>query len=148
MPRWPAGGRATCESCASIDVRRWHRERRLQPGQFFSCSWSYGGAPSGAISVRSDADAVVLVYRARGLLTEWEDIEQRVPITWTACHFGGQRPWFVCSVYRNGHIADAVLRCCTRAVSYLPAAGVTVWLMQANKKRRYTAAWAVRKRSG
>ena len=21
-------------------------------------------------------------------------VEQRVPITWTACHFGGQRPWF------------------------------------------------------
>ena len=21
-------------------------------------------------------------------------VEQRVPITWTACHFGGQCPWF------------------------------------------------------
>jgi hypothetical protein len=64
---------------------------------------SYGGQPSGGIRVRSEASAVVLLYRARSLpADEWEGVEQRVPITWTACHFGGQRSWFVCPVYRNG----------------------------------------------
>jgi hypothetical protein len=43
------------------------------------------------------------MYRSRSWgATEWKSVEQRVPITWTACHFGGQRPWFVCSVYSEG----------------------------------------------
>ncbi len=42
--------------------------------------------------------------------------EQRVPITWTACHLGGKRPWFVCSVYSNG-------RYCGRRAAVLYGAG-------------------------
>jgi hypothetical protein len=42
MARPAYGGRTTCESCTSIDVRRWHREGRLQAGQYFSQSWSLG----------------------------------------------------------------------------------------------------------
>jgi hypothetical protein len=26
-----------------------------------------------------------------------KSVEQRVPLVWTRCHFGGQRPWFRCS---------------------------------------------------
>jgi hypothetical protein len=64
-----------------------------------------------------EADAVVLIYRVRSLLTaEWKSVEQRVPITWTNCHFGGRRPWFVCSVRANG-------RYCGRRVAVLYGAG-------------------------
>ena len=117
MARWPIGARDTCESCKSIDVRRWHREGHLSEGQYFSWSWTCGGEPSGTIGVRTKGDAVVLTYRARNLLaTEWKSIEQRVPITWTNCHLGGCRPWFVCSVSANG-------RYCGRRVAVLYAAG-------------------------
>jgi hypothetical protein len=96
--RPPHGGSLTCECCISIDVRRWHREGRLQAGQYFSCSWTRGGEPSGSISVRLEAGAVVLIYRSQSRgANEWKSIQQRVPITWTDCHFGGKRPWFLCS---------------------------------------------------
>jgi hypothetical protein len=102
MARPAYGGRTTCESCIAIDVRRWHREGLLRAGQYFSCSWTRGGEPSGKINVRTECDAVVLSYRARNSgASEWKSIEQRVPIAWTGCHFGGRRPWFVCSVYSN-----------------------------------------------
>jgi hypothetical protein len=117
MARPAYGGRATCESCASVDVRRWHREGRLRAGRYFSCSWTCGGEPSGSINVRAECDAVVLIYRAQSWgSSEWKSIEQRVPITWTACHLGGQRPWFVCSVYSGG-------RYCGRRVAVLYGAG-------------------------
>ena len=29
-------------------------------------------------------------------------VSQRVPLTWTSCHFGGRRPWFICNVYADG----------------------------------------------
>jgi hypothetical protein len=117
MARSAYGGRATCESCTSIDARRWHREGRLRAGQHFSCSWTCGGEPSGSINVRTERDAVVLVYRSRSWgATKWKSVEQRVPITWTACHFGGRRPWFLCSVYSGG-------RCCGRRVAVLYGGG-------------------------
>jgi hypothetical protein len=113
MARPYGSGRATCEACISIDVRRWHREGRLHAPQYFSWSWTRGGEPSGNINVRVEPDAVVLIYRARRYGdAEWKSIEQRVPITWTACHLGGHRPWFACSVYARG-------RYCGRRVARL-----------------------------
>ena len=47
---------------------------------------------------------------------EWKSVQQRVPIRLTACHLGGQRPWFVCSVYSNG-------RYCGRRSAILNGAG-------------------------
>jgi hypothetical protein len=60
---------------------------------------------------------VVLMYQARSFLAAgWKFIEQRVPITWTPCHLGGRRPWFICSVRTNGQY-------CGRRVAVLYAAG-------------------------
>jgi hypothetical protein len=107
------GWRPTCEGYASIDVRRWHREGWLHAGQCFTYSWTCGGEPSGAISVNTEADAVHLVFRARRSEdTKWKSVEQRVPITWTACHLGGRRAWFRCAV-------DSAGRYCGRRVALL-----------------------------
>jgi hypothetical protein len=115
MARPAYGGRTTCESCRSIDVRRWHREDRLRAGQSFSCSWTRRGQPSGSISVRTESDGVVLIYRPHSRVVESKLIEQRVPIVWTSCHFGGRRPWFVCSDYSG--------RYCGRQIAVLYDAG-------------------------
>jgi hypothetical protein len=112
VARWPFGSRDTCESCKSIDVRRWQRQGFLREGEGLRCD-----ELTGNIRVRTERDAVVLSYRVRGLLDAvWKSIEQRVPLTWTACHFGGKRPWFVCSVCANG-------RYCGRRVAVLYLAG-------------------------
>ncbi len=48
-------------------------------------------------------DRVVLSYRHRsGLGAEWEDVQEAVPLEWTPCNFGGERPWFVCPGVVNG----------------------------------------------
>jgi hypothetical protein len=117
MARPAYGGRTTCESCEWIDVRRWHREGWLRPGQYFSCSWTRRGERTGSIMVRTEQDAVVLIYKYRSWSeSEWRSIEQRVPIAWTACHLGGQRPWFICSAYSND-------RYCGRRAAVLYGAG-------------------------
>jgi hypothetical protein len=117
MARPAYGGGPTCESYNSIDVRRWHREGRLHAGQSFMCSWTWHGEPSGSIDVRTETDAAVLKYRThRRAAVESKSVEQRIPITWTRCHFGGRRPWFICSVYSNG-------RYCGRRVAVLYGAG-------------------------
>jgi hypothetical protein len=117
MGRRPYGARTACESCKSIDVRRWHREGRLSAGQHFTNSWTCGGEASGSINVRTEGDAVILTHRSRSSRgSEWKSVEQRVPITWTDCHFGGRRFWFICPVYSEG-------RFCGRRVAVLYGAG-------------------------
>ena len=107
----------TCESCISIDARRWQRQGRLCPGLSFSCSWNWGEEQFGSINVRTKTDAVVLMYRARSWGdADWKSVEQRIPITWTACGLGGQRPWFVCPRSSGG-------RYCGRRVAVLYGAG-------------------------
>ena len=96
------GRRATCESRKSIDIRRFHREGRLQAGRLFSWLWTRGNEPSGRIYIHTGPDALVLIYRWRSWgAAEWETVVQRVPISWTGCHLAGQRPWFVCSCGRR-----------------------------------------------
>jgi hypothetical protein len=73
--------------------------------------------PAGNIGILTEHDAIVLIYRSRPYgSTEWKDIRQRVPITWTECHLGGRRPWFRCTVYAHG-------RYCGRRVAKIYHAG-------------------------
>jgi hypothetical protein len=73
--------------------------------------------PAGNIGNLTEHDAIVLIYRSRPCgSTEWKDIRQRVPITWTECHLGGRRPWFRCTVYAHG-------RYCGRRVATIYHAG-------------------------
>ena len=79
----------------------------MAAGQRFTTSWTWGDEPAGSIRVRSEADAVVLMFASRSRTdAEWKSVEQRISITWTDCHFGGRRPWFVCP-------------CCGRSVALL-----------------------------
>ena len=59
------------------------------------------------MGVRCDADGVTLRFRVRESGTdEWRPIEQYVPIEWTECNFGGQRPWFCCPVSSGDQRCD------------------------------------------
>jgi hypothetical protein len=83
-------------------VRRWHHAGWLSPGQYFTNSWTHSSGWSASIDVSTERDAVVLTYQTRHRpATEWKPISQRVPIAWTDCHFGGRRPWFICSCGRR-----------------------------------------------
>jgi hypothetical protein len=117
MARPALGGRTTCESCPSIDVREWQRKGLLRAGQEFSWSWTRGGDAAGSVTVRVEDANCVLSYRScRPGSSEWKSNQQRVPIRLTACHFGGVRPWFVCPAYCNG-------RHCGRRAAILYCAG-------------------------
>jgi hypothetical protein len=95
--------RAVCEGSHSLDVRVLHRKDLLRPKLWFDWSWTRNNEPAGNIGILTEHDAIILIYRFhRYGSTEWRDIQQRVPITWTECHLGGRRPWFRCTVYARG----------------------------------------------
>jgi hypothetical protein len=95
--------RPICEAFRSIDVRRIYREGRLHAGKCFALSWSRAGKPFGQAYVLVEGDAIFLVFEApTDGGSECSSVIRHVPITWTACHLGGQRPWFRCPLRACG----------------------------------------------
>jgi hypothetical protein len=101
MARYAGGGKTTVESCRSIDVQDWHRRGYFRSPRRFSWAWTQDGERVASINVDTQRQAVTLKYRSRSYGEDWNDVEQRVPIAWTPCRFGGERPWFMCSVSSN-----------------------------------------------
>ena len=94
----------------------WHRLGYLRSPGWFSCAWTRDGERVASINVQAQRYAVTLKYQCGSYGEDWSDVEQRVAIAWTPCRFGGERPWFVCSVAANGVY-------CGRSVTMLYSAG-------------------------
>jgi hypothetical protein len=93
--RWDK--RSTTDEYQRLDVREFHRKGLLFPwSSGTSRCWWRGERLTGSIGWVVEGEdgrpaAVRLAYRLSD-----GDIAYRVPLTWTLCHYGGQRPWFLC----------------------------------------------------
>jgi len=112
MARYAGGGKNTVESCRAVDVLRWNKLGYLRLPRWFSWAWTRDGEQVASINVQTQRHSVTLKYRSRSS----GEVEQHVAIEWTPCRFGGERPWFVCSVAANGEY-------CGREVTKLYGAG-------------------------
>jgi hypothetical protein len=113
--RWDA--KDTVEGCRRLDVRVWQRGGFLRPGRWFSWAWwNRDGMQVASINAQVQQGRVLLLYRIRRNGEDWQDIEEPVPLAWTPCHYGGQRPWFICPGIVRGRI-------CGQQVAILYGAG-------------------------
>jgi hypothetical protein len=64
--------------------------------------WVSSDGSTASVLVTGGRDAVRLNYRIRSSGGDWQPVSQRIPIHWTPCRFGGERPWFICDVSSNG----------------------------------------------
>jgi len=93
--RWNA--KRTTGETKRIDVRYLARQGYLQHGKGWSLHWTCGGKPSGSIGGATNNNTIFLIYRAKEHgSTKWEEVTQPIALSYTACHFGGDRPWFRC----------------------------------------------------
>ncbi|MES2461459.1 MAG: hypothetical protein V4671_12825 [Armatimonadota bacterium] len=101
------GDGRTAENRLRVDIRHIRKNDWLKPGVHGKLSWFQRRLgekiPTGDIRyvVFGDhetgrADALVLQFRSRSNGGEWQEIRQDVPIEWTACNYGGGRPWLRC----------------------------------------------------
>jgi hypothetical protein len=109
------GGR-TVEGSRLLDVMKLARTGYLSELTFGGWQWTRGDETTASIQITGARDTVTLNYRVRRGEDDWESVRQRVPIRWTPCRFGGERPWFVCDVTANGVY-------CGRQVTKLYGAG-------------------------
>jgi hypothetical protein len=129
--------KSTTNECQSIDVRYLHRNGLLKPGHYFSLGWSRAGRQTSSIGGVAYWDRVTLLYHhRRGPGGEWVDIKETVPLTWTACNSGGERPWFICPGERA---AAGGLRSSTGLGNTCCAATATISLTRVSGITRCTA---------
>jgi hypothetical protein len=87
-----AFGMPTTSDLPSIDLRMWHREGLFCASSKFGLwTWRSAGRVVASIGYEASRAAVVLDYEIQG-----ERIRYAVPIEWTRCNYGGERPWFRC----------------------------------------------------
>jgi hypothetical protein len=97
---WKGGG--TVEGTRSLSVMKLARAGLLAGRQLSGWQWTSQDETTASIQIEGGRDAVTLQYRIRSYDEDWQPVTQRVPIRWTDCRLGGERPWFVCTVYANG----------------------------------------------
>ena len=85
----------------ALDIRRLHKEKLLKPGMGLTWQWTRNDEPASTICIHVHEHHVTLKYRTRPRGGEWEDKEYPVGLEWTACHYGGHRPWFLCPCCRR-----------------------------------------------
>jgi len=98
--RWDR--KTTTGEIKSLDIRQLVREGLLEPGKRFGWSWYSDGEKTGYIDIASGHNQITLNYRIREYDDEWEDVNETIKITHTACNLGGSRPWFICPVIGCG----------------------------------------------
>lgn len=75
-------------------------------------TWSTNGKPMASVRAVVSREEVLLWYTVTCAGGEPEPVQDVLPLVWTACTYGGMRPWFVCA------------QCATRRqVLYLPLTG-------------------------
>src|SRR6266536_5225994 len=87
--------RGKVEACRSIDVNRLRREGCLRPGWSGGWQWSRDGEKVASITLRAEADRLLLSYRVRPHDGKWQDVDEAVHITRVTCRFGGARAYFI-----------------------------------------------------
>jgi len=98
--------RTTTDNANRVDIRFMRKEGLLRDGCSGTLNWSVRGKQTGSIDYRVTADSVILQFRHRSRVEDWQDVEQTVVLDRTPCNYGGERLWFLCP---NCHRRVAVL---------------------------------------
>jgi hypothetical protein len=86
------GWHSKTTSTLRIDIHQLYRKGFLSSTYKLTWGWKNGST----VVLVTSPQSIALHYRYRYLGGNWNDVEQRVAITRTTCHFGKDRPWFLC----------------------------------------------------
>lgn len=122
MGRWSFSSRRTAESCHSISTKFLNKYKYFLGGlRSGGITWSVGGRETGSVGFRVSTETaneyINFIYTQTDRITnEKTEFDYKVQLTWTSCHFGGRRWWFVCPLMVNG-------RACGRRMGVLYLGG-------------------------
>lgn len=80
------------EHCCSIDVRQLSRWGYLKPWLRYPLKWNN----ESNIVIETKPGAIELFYGISRNEQPREDVHIEVPLSWSSCNYGKERPWFIC----------------------------------------------------
>ena len=87
----------TVESYRTLNITSLKRDSMLKPGARFEWGWWRQSEKVASIGVTIESRySLRLRYQSRSYNSEPIQHDYPVAIAWTACHLGGERPWFCC----------------------------------------------------
>ena len=102
MGGWGSGrgqsGKGTTSDYRALDVRRLQRDDLLISGRSFGWNWTRDGETVASIQVRVESGGIILNYRHKSAVGEWQPMDYPVRLDWTDCTLGGRRAWLLCPV--------------------------------------------------
>lgn len=101
----------TVEDHRALDIRSLQRDGVLVAGWRGNWQWSRDGEVRASIGLEVESLERVRLHYQVTIQGETEAKDYPVVITWTSCHLGGNRPWFLCP-------------CCWRRVAKLYSYGM------------------------
>lgn len=99
-----------------LDIGVWNDGRLLSDGLTFQCASGWWGRWECALLVEVGGGDLWISHKWRG----GEHPSERIGIDWTSCHYGGERPYFICPVCKR--------RARRLYVAHLREAPVTTWV--------------------
>lgn len=85
-----------------MDIRNWYRQKLIVPNQSFITKWSHNNETISSVRVDTEKQRIKLTYRHRNSNNEWADFSYFIYLSWTSCHYGKKRPWFLCPANNCG----------------------------------------------
>ncbi len=79
------------EKYPELDVRFLNKKGGLDNRRSCICNWRDGSN----ISIETSPEAIELSY-ATTITGQRQNVNYRVPLSWTTCNYGGKRPWLIC----------------------------------------------------
>ncbi len=61
-----------------------------------TCTWAVGGELVGSAGMKAGAGLMVLSYQFTGSDRLPSKVTASIPLVWSRCTLGGERPWFLC----------------------------------------------------
>lgn len=92
----------TTDDLRSLDVNWLNRKGYLAQGRRSFIHWWRGNEHAGNINIYTEEGSILLDYKTRFSGGDWENVTERICLSWTYCNYGGRRPWFICPGIVNG----------------------------------------------
>lgn len=129
----------------TLNVRTMHRDGLFTCPWRGNWSWSRNGEQVASVGIETSREQIQLSYQSRRAGRDSVQHDYPVRITWTPCHFGGERPWFHCPSCdrRVGKLYGGSVFACRHCMR------LNYRSQQASKRdRALDRAWALRHKLG
>ena len=121
---WPRKTKkATTGDFGALDIRKLQKDGLLRPGLSLILRWTGTGNAMASIQIKTEPIKLTFSCQRQSASGEWQTTEYPVMLTWTDCHFGGRRAWFLCpnagcgkrvALLYSGHAGVFACRQCNR----------------------------------